>query len=870
MNRLPLALITTILSTLLQIVPIASNAATLFVNSGITPGGDCSSWAEACPGLQYALDAAAPGDEIWIAQGAYTPGSERNATFQLVNGVALYGGFSGTETSLGQRDWETNPTVLSGDVDDNDDADDNGIVASFHDISGSNAYHVVTGSGTDSSAVLDGFIVTGGSAGGAAEPILGSEFGGGLIIVGGSPTLRNLVFVGNTAFDCGGGIYAASDSAPLLDNVIFRSNSSFYGGGMCIHEGSSPALNRVTFQDNEATERGGALRIYESESNLTDSLFIGNRAYVGAGVSAEFHSNASLTGVEFRENNCTIGSAIYSSFSAVSIHNATFRENLGRVIFNTDESDLTLVGVAIVDNVEINQISSGIHQYASSATLRDVTISGNPGEGMESGNSFSTLLNVAFRGNGRGGMRNYDSTSSLTNVLFSGNRAGSGYGGGFYNWGGSAVMTNVTFNGNFAHYRGGAIYNNSSALELTNCILWSNTAQVDPASANVYNLNGETAFTSSLIHHSDGSGGLTWGTATYNSIDRGGNIDADPLFVSATDPMATPTTAGNNRLRSGSPAVDAGSNLPFESGGPAHGVLTDLAGFMRLSGPAFDLGAYELNDSLFPDELVGMVPAGFENGLVNVVEMAVQDQETLLGIGEGETEFPSGSAIRSVLISEGSARVTFADDDTAEIGIRSGDGLNDEFIRQVLLADSSGIPSFSTLLQLPSFRAEVASTGETAVLRFRGIVPLPDGPEIPVKSMNLIKLKPLGRPSLAFAYRSETGGEVEDGTFWLTIHGEATILASSASIEPGQPIDLYVVIRDGGEYDLDDGPSAIADPLLLGASDDEDETPQTTTSSSSGCSVAPKAAGWDWLLMLLPVLANWIRRRNSQDPGRLQ
>ena len=41
------------------------------------------------------------------------------------------------------RDWVTNVTVLSGDVDNNDITDANGVITTTTNIQGDNAYHVV-------------------------------------------------------------------------------------------------------------------------------------------------------------------------------------------------------------------------------------------------------------------------------------------------------------------------------------------------------------------------------------------------------------------------------------------------------------------------------------------------------------------------------------------------------------------------------------------------------------------------------------------------------------------------------------------------------------------------------------------------------
>jgi predicted outer membrane repeat protein len=247
--------------------------AVIYVNINSDAGPDCTSagtsWASAFTQLSCALPAATPGAEIWVAQGTYTPtiGEGRLATFPLAAGVAVYGGFVGDETTLEQRNWETNVTVLSGDLAGDDSAPFGG--------NAENSYHVVTGTGVDQTAVLDGFHIRAGNANG---PFPSHDIGGGLINgdgvgQGGSPTLRNLTVAYNQG-DAGGGIGNQNGSDPAIVNSLIMSNSAEFGAGIYNFDNDDPTISNVTIVGNEASTWGGGIYNFEFSSPLIQNSII--------------------------------------------------------------------------------------------------------------------------------------------------------------------------------------------------------------------------------------------------------------------------------------------------------------------------------------------------------------------------------------------------------------------------------------------------------------------------------------------------------------------------------------------------------------------------------------------------------------------
>mgnify|MGYP001942606215 CR=1 FL=1 len=265
-------------------------------------------WATAAADLQDALAIASSGDKIWVAAGTYQPtsGSDRDVSFELIDGVALYGGFLGNESSLAERDPGTNLTILSGDL-----AGDDG--PNFAN-NGENSYHVVVANNASSATVLDGFIITSGNADHGSAT---NNNGGGLYLSNASLTISTCSFTANSAAVWGGAIYS-EDSEPIFTNCSFSGNSAGTFGGAIYNETSSPSFTNCAFSGNAADSGGGIYHTGVCEPKTTNCSFSGNSASdFGGAILLGFNNTLTATNCLIWNNQDSSG--VGSAGSAIFI-----------------------------------------------------------------------------------------------------------------------------------------------------------------------------------------------------------------------------------------------------------------------------------------------------------------------------------------------------------------------------------------------------------------------------------------------------------------------------------------------------------------------------------------------------------------------
>lgn len=210
-------------------LPVFSQYQVIRVNQSATGQNNGTSWTNAYTSLSKANQQAQYGDSIWLAQGLYLPApagtTNRDTCFFLKDGVCVFGGFNGTETKLNQRNFNSFPTILSGNIGSPTDSSDN-------------CYNVIRVINAGPTACLDGFIVEDGYANGPGPVNLMPNFrrGGGIFLKAGisgqsaAPIIRNCIFRKNYAADGGGSIFyqvSVTDSSDIhIDHCIFKENIS--------------------------------------------------------------------------------------------------------------------------------------------------------------------------------------------------------------------------------------------------------------------------------------------------------------------------------------------------------------------------------------------------------------------------------------------------------------------------------------------------------------------------------------------------------------------------------------------------------------------------------------------------------------------
>ncbi|WEK18236.1 MAG: Ig-like domain-containing protein [Candidatus Pedobacter colombiensis] len=466
----------------------------LYVRQAATGANNGSDWTNALNDLQPALELAMAGDEIWVAKGTYYSGPLAASTFKLKEGVKMYGGFAGTETTIEARDTlkirTDNETILDGSQG----------VASYHVV-----YNAIA---LTNATVLDGFSIQGGGSAVNTSNNSINFYGGGIYNSLGTVVFRNL-WIKNNLGVYGAGLYHSGDAT--YTDVIFSNNRStgYYARGSAVYNVRGFKLNKGVFENNRIIEGSsypgyGAAMFSTGQADLNNIRFENNTLTNGQGGAIYVNSGAvtNLSNASFSGSRATTGGAIYFANGTANLKNIIFKDNVataaGGVIYAS--------GVLNIDRASFQNNTSGQHGGAiwSNATLN--------------------ISNTTF---------SHNKISNTSAYL----------GGAVYIYTGTATLTNTTFSKNsIGYYKtgtvnyGGALYRNSGTVTLNNSILWGNTR--GEGMPDQLNLNIKV--NNVLI-----SGGYATGLNIIDANPAFVNADGDDLALTGCSPAIN---TGDNNL----------------------------------------------------------------------------------------------------------------------------------------------------------------------------------------------------------------------------------------------------------------------------------------------------------------------------------
>lgn len=321
----------------------------------VKPGGtgDGLSWENASGNIQNMIDELAnnangQAGEVWVAAGIYTPqsqlisGTAYSASFRMRDGISVYGGFAGGETSKlervkGTMPWDfTNKTILEAAYYDHNNfswtnnkwtlTSDSRHVVWFAPMPGESDFANVT--------TLDGVTIQGGYAqGGTGLDDFKTDRGGGVYMDGSNAYLSNCIVKENYATGNGGGVYLKDGR--VMTSFIYNNNADADGGAVYVDDAG--LVLRSMLSNNSAHNGAGAYLHNGTGNNGTGNDETGNDHPEYLILSTCVVSNNTMTG----------NGAVYCDKGGVMMQNTITNNNCVTATDATDPNASQTGGIYI-------------------------------------------------------------------------------------------------------------------------------------------------------------------------------------------------------------------------------------------------------------------------------------------------------------------------------------------------------------------------------------------------------------------------------------------------------------------------------------------------------------------------------------------
>jgi parallel beta-helix repeat protein len=300
-----------------------------YVDGSVSASGIGTSWGTAFKTIGEAVNNANVLDnaEIWVKAGTYV----LSQTIVLNKSLALYGGFSGTETERSQRDYETNETLIDGNL-------------------AALCVHVLA-----SNCTVDGFTITNGRNS-QAWP---DENGGGIGIgrSSGEPNVS-----GTMVRHC-----------KIIGNAV----AGGYGGGINVsYNTTATSIVNCDISENQSQYAGGGLRLFGTQVLIEGCRIAGNTVIYSSGYGGGIYGSMPNSTTPLDLDKTVIANSIIAGNTATYTGGGLYLQgNMG----STSSTDFDIQNCLITGNTltDPSGTASGMYAYYSLTRLTNCTVTGN-------------------------------------------------------------------------------------------------------------------------------------------------------------------------------------------------------------------------------------------------------------------------------------------------------------------------------------------------------------------------------------------------------------------------------------------------------------------------------------------------------------
>lgn len=304
----------------------------IYVSSNGT--GDGTKW-NTPTNIKNALDKSDENTSIWLKNGTFSI----TEMLVLKNGASIYGGFSGSEQSLKERNISNSQTIFT-------KSDDAALPINIdRHISLINIDNV-------NNSLFDTL---------KFQNITIDDSDSIIRISDSNMSLKNITFKNNNSHSCTA-LYVKNSKLNIKNATFLKNHSQQIGGAMCVYEQSNVNIHNASFSENaSANNLAGALYVNDSNISIEHSSFTNNQSVKNGTSIFLDHSHANIKNSIFSKHDSPNNNDIIyiSKPDEHDVVDKTFVANVTNSIF-TENHDLISKKINYEKVIFVNNFKQGL------------------------------------------------------------------------------------------------------------------------------------------------------------------------------------------------------------------------------------------------------------------------------------------------------------------------------------------------------------------------------------------------------------------------------------------------------------------------------------------------------------------------------